>query len=98
MPQLESTFQASLIREIRDRFDGAIVIKNDPNYIQGFPDLLILFGKHWAALEVKQNDKSRHRPNQDYYVNFLNNMSFASFVHPDNKEEVLDAMERSFQA
>lgn len=92
----ESNFQSDLIDEIEERFPGCIVLKNDPNYIQGIPDLLILYKNKWAALEAKKSENARHRPNQDYYVELMNEMSFASFIFPENKEEVLNDLERSF--
>lgn len=92
----EGNFQSYLIEELEDRFPGCMVLKNDPNYIQGIPDLLILYKKKWAALEVKRSKNAKHRPNQDYYVDLLNRMSFASFIFPENKEEVLNDLERSF--
>lgn len=94
---LESKFQSNLIKEIKSRFPGSVVIKNDPTYIQGIPDLFIFFKNKWAALECKKSAGATHRPNQDYYISYLNDMSFASFIWPENKEEVLDAMARSFE-
>ena len=52
---LESNFQASLIRELKQLFPGCIVLKNDADYLQGVPDLLVLHGKYWASLECKKN-------------------------------------------
>lgn len=95
---LERDFQAGLIREIYDRLPNAIIMKTDANYIQGFPDLLILFDDKWAALECKRSHGSSRRPNQEYYVALLDQMSFAAFIHPDNKEIVLDALQRSLEA
>lgn len=86
---LESRFQSNLIKEIKELFPGCIVLKNDPNYIQGFPDLLILFNRRWAALEVKASANAMHQPNQDYYVDYLDGMSYAAFISPENKEAVL---------
>lgn len=94
----ESAFQSGLIKEIKSRFPGSYVLKNDANYIQGFPDLLILHKDKWAALEVKKEAKAHHQPNQDYHVQALNDMSFASFIYPENKEEVLDAMEQALES
>lgn len=94
---LESKFQSKLIKEIKKKYPGCIVIKTDPNYIQGFPDLLILYGRTWAALECKRGEESSHRPNQNYWVKRLHKMSFAKFIWPENKKEVLHAMERSFK-
>ena len=92
----ENKFQSDLIKEIKSRFPDCIVMKNDPNYLQGIPDLLILHGNRWASLECKKDSKAKHQPNQDYYVKRMNGMSFSSFIYPENKEEVLDAMEQSF--
>lgn len=92
----ESEFQAGLIKEIKARFPGAMVLKNDPNYIQGIPDLIVLYNDKWAMLECKRTSNSLKRPNQEYYINKFGKMSFASFVSPDNKEEVLNELEQSF--
>ena len=95
---LEKNFQSKLIKEIKKRFPGCIVMKNDSSYIQGIPDLIVLFKNKWAALEVKKSNSASHQPNQNYYVDKMNEMSYASFISPENKEEVLDGMERSFKA
>ena len=94
----ESTFQHCLKQQLKDRFPGCIVLKNDPTCIQGIPDLTILYEDKWATLEVKRSPNESHRPNQDYYVSRMNEMSFSAFVDPENMEEVLDEMERSFKA
>lgn len=93
---LESKFQSGLIKEIKSRYDGCVVMKNDAGYRQGTPDLLILHNDKWAALECKQSSKASHRPNQDYYVNKWNDMSFARFIYPENKEEILDELDDVF--
>ena len=94
----ENNFQGELIKELKDRFKGCIVLKNNSAYLQGIPDLLILFGKKWAMLECKKSAKEHHQPNQDYYVHILNKMSFARFIFPENKEEVLNDLERTFRS
>lgn len=96
MTALESKFQAKLIKELKQMFVGAIVTKVE-SYIQGFPDILILYGKQWAMLECKRESKSDKQPNQDYYVAKLNKMSFSSFINPENKEDVLNDLQRSFE-
>ncbi len=88
----ENVFQASLIRTIKNLLPGCIVLKLDSNYIQGIPDLLILYGITWVALECKKNENASHRPNQDYYVKTMNSMSFATFVYPENVQQVLEEM------
>lgn len=86
---VERDFQAKLIKEIKGTFDGCIVMKNDSSYIQGIPDLLVLYKNRWASLEVKKNAKASRRPNQEYYVERMDNMSFSRFVCPENKDEVM---------
>lgn len=93
---LESKFQSKLIKELEKRFPGCIIMKNDPDYIQGIPDLMILYKNKWAALECKNSANAKHRPNQDYYIGKMKEMSFASFIFPENKEEVLNDLEQSF--
>ena len=94
----ENSFQESLIREIKERFLDAIVLKNDSSYIQGIPDLLVLWRDRWACLECKRSANAHHQPNQEWYVNRMNSMSFARFIYPENKEEVLNEMEQAFQS
>lgn len=93
----ERDYQAGLIKRLENIFPGCMVLKNDANYRQGIPDLLILFKDRWAALEVKQSAKAKKRPNQDYYVNQMNDMSYASFISPDNEVEILDEIQRALQ-
>lgn len=95
MGRLERDFQSKLIKELKQIFDGCIIMKNDPEYIQGIPDLLILFEDKWAALEVKKSAKASHRPNQDYYVSRMDAMSYARFIYPENKEEVLYELQQA---
>lgn len=94
---LEKNFQAKLIKEIKKRLPGCIVLKNDPNYIQGMPDLTILYKDKWATLECKKNSRAIEQPNQDYYVGLMNEMSFSRFINPENKEEILDELQQSFK-
>ena len=89
---LENKFQAKLIKEIKETFPGCIVMKNDASYIQGIPDLLVLHNNKWASIEVKRNAKASHQPNQDYYVDKMDQMSFSRFIYPENKDEVLDEL------
>lgn len=94
---LERNFQAEFIGELKLLFEGCIVLKNDANYIQGFPDLLMLHGDRWAAFECKRSISARRQPNQEYYVELLNGMSYSAFVCPENKEQVLYELQRSFE-
>lgn len=85
----ESEFQARLRKDLEEILPGCIVLKNDANYIQGIPDLTVLYNGRWATLECKESANAKHQPNQDYYVEKMNGMSYASFVYPENVEEVL---------
>lgn len=93
---LENKFKMKLCREIEERFPGSMIFHLDPSERQGAPDLLVLYKDKWAALEGKKNAKASHRPNQDYYVGKMNEMSYAAFIFPENKEEVLNDLQRAF--
>lgn len=95
--KLERDFQAELIRDLRSEYPDAIVLKNDPNYQQGIPDLLVLFRDKWAALECKRHIDEKLQPNQAYFVLTMNDMSFAAVIAPENREEVLDALSAAFR-
>ena len=95
---MERDFQGKLIRELKDRFEGCIVLKNDSGYIQGIPDLLVLFNDKWASLECKDNAGAKRQPNQPYYVERMNEMSFSRFICPENKEDVLHELQQAFEA
>ena len=98
MPKLESRFQAKLIKELKDLFPGCMVFKMDASYIQGIPDLLILYGNRWATLECKKDSKATRQPNQEYYVATMDDMSFSRFIYPENKEEVLNELQQAFES
>ena len=95
MGKLERDFQRNLIKELKDIFVGCIIMKNDSSYIQGIPDLLILYKDRWAALEVKKSVTASYGPNQEYYVDKMDEMSYASFIYPENKEVVLDELQQT---
>lgn len=95
---LESRFKTELIKELEKIFPGCIVLHLDPTEIQGIPDLLILYKDRWAALEGKKNARAAIRKNQDYYVNLMNDMSYAAFIYPENKEEIIDELQQTFRA
>jgi hypothetical protein len=95
MGRTENIYQRSLIKRLKEEIPGCIILKNDPNYIQGIPDLLLLVGDRWFALEVKRSVNAPHRPNQDYYIDRMNEMSAAYYVYPENEDEVIDEILRS---
>ena len=92
----ESQFQRNLKKEIKEMFPDCIISKMDSGDIQGIPDLLILHNDKWATLENKRDKNAKHRPNQDYYVEKMNDMSFSRFIYPENKEKVLNELKKHF--
>lgn len=92
----ENKYQSQLIKKIKFLFPGCHVLKNDSNYIQGVPDLTILYNDRWATLEVKMSKDSIEQPNQRYYINEFSEMSFAAFIFPENEEEVLHELQLAF--
>ncbi len=95
---LERNYQAKLIKKLKRRFPGCVVLKNDTDYMQGIPDLLILYKDQWAMLEVKAYENAPIQPNQEYYVDLLDRMAFAAFIYPENEEDVLDELQRAFDS
>ena len=94
----ESEFQKDLIKELKETFPGCIVLKNDSSYLQGIPDLTIFFNDKWAMLECKRSANAHHQPNQEYYVGKADGMSFARFIFPENKEDVINELKSALGA
>lgn len=95
---LERNFQPNVIHKIKRMFPGCYVFKSDSCQYQGMPDLLILYHGKWAALEVKQSATAKHRPNQDYRVDEINNNGgFARFIFPENEKEILDELQQALR-
>lgn len=98
MVKKEIPYQADLIKRIKARFPDSEVLKNDPqSNFQGIPDLTVLTPHGWALLETKRGEKSPKQPNQDYYVDWFDERGFCAFINPSNEQEVLDALQRSFE-
>lgn len=96
--RLESGFQDRLKNDLKRMFPGCMIMKLDSSYIQGIPDLLILWRDKWAVLECKRSANATKQPNQPYYVDMMNDMSFAAFIYPENKEEVLYELQQAFRS
>jgi hypothetical protein len=92
---LESKFQTQLIKEIKRMIPGCVVLKNDASYLQGVPDLLVLYRDRWAMLEVKASEDAYVGPNQLYYIDMFRSMSFSAFIYPENKKEILDDLQHA---
>lgn len=94
---VESKFQRDVIDDLHEMFPGCMILKNDSGYKPGIPDLLILYKDKWAMLEVKKSEKSPYRPNQEWYIDLLDEMSFASMICPENKEMVYNDLQHAFR-
>ena len=94
---LENNYQFALKKKLQKIFPGCIVLKNDAQLHQGIPDLLILYNDKWAALEVKKSENSPHRPNQDYHVQKMHDMSYAAFIYPENEELIFSELKEVFR-
>lgn len=98
--KLESPFQSRFIKRLEREFPGCLILKNDANYRQGIPDLLMLWEDCWAIFEVKRakpTKPSDFEPNQEWYLDKLDSMSFAACVYPENEKEIVDALQRQFK-
>ncbi len=93
----ENSFQSRLKKELKERYPGCIVTKLDSSDIQGIPDLLVLYKNKWATLENKRSKNAKKRPNQEYYVQVMDDMSFSRFIYPENKEQVLSELDNLFR-
>ena len=94
----ENKYKTNLVKTIKARFPGCIVSHLDAKETQGIPDILVLYEDQWATLEGKKSKNASVRPNQPYYVERMNEMSFSRFIYPENEEEVLDDLEKTFRS
>lgn len=93
----ESKFQSDLIKYLKAKYIDIFILKQNSQIIQGFPDLLLLYKNKWAALEVKSNKNYSTQPNQNFYINHLNELSYASFIYPENIDSVLYELDIFFE-
>lgn len=96
---LEEEYQKSLVQSMMNRFPGMRIEHNQkrsPTYVQGYPDLTFYYGFYWGVLEVKRSAKAAIQPNQQYYIDKIGEQTFASFIYPENEEEVLYALQLAF--
>jgi hypothetical protein len=98
MPRLESAYKTGLCHRIRERIPGSLVLRLDPSDQQGIPDILVLFNDRWGTLEGKRDAKAPYQPNQPYFVELMNEMSFSAFIYPEIEEEVLHALESALRS
>lgn len=96
--KLETDYQNRLKKKLHDTFPGCYVFKNDERDQQGIPDLTILYRGRWAVLEVKRKKPtgpSDYQPNQEWFLEKFNTMWYASVIHPENEDEVFDALQQA---
>lgn len=89
----ETKYQKHVMDRLEVEFPGCVIIRTDPQRIQGIQDLLVLFRDRWATLEVKISSTARERPNQRFYVEQFNDMSYSTFIFPENEEQVFDELQ-----
>lgn len=89
----ESKVQKRIIDKIKTVLPDSLVLKNDASYIQGIADLSIIWEGRAALLEVKREEDSSRRPNQEYYLELQNSQyGFGRFISKDNEDEVLNEL------
>lgn len=95
---LESAFKSKLRKELEQMFPGCVILKNDAEFQNGVPDMLILWRHKWAMLETKKKkpSPSDFEPNQEWWIEKFHGMSFAACIYPENKEEVISALQSAF--
>ena len=93
----ESKFQSDLITAIELMIPNAVVMKNDPNYRQGFPDLVVYHEDRFVLLECKRNKGAPEQPNQRYWIDWFGQFTYTAFVYPENKSEVLHAVQQALR-
>lgn len=91
--RVEASYRSELIRRIQRRWPRCVILPTNPQRRQGICDIVILFDRCWAMLEIKREPNARRRPNQEFYVDQFNGMSFAAFIYPEIEDEVLDDLQ-----
>lgn len=94
----ETGYQAKLVKKLYKMFPGCVVVRNDPEYIQGIPDITIFHEDTWGMLEIKISENAPVRPNQGYHVQKMNAMSYAAFIYPENEEVILSELQQTFRS
>lgn len=92
----EGRFKEEFSKDLAFAFPDVVMLKNDEQLLQGVPDMLVLYKDKWAMLEFKAHAKAAVQPNQRYYISFFDSMGFGAFVYPENRDDVIEALERHF--
>jgi hypothetical protein len=91
---LESQFKRRFKDRLEEVFPGCVILDIDPINNRSMPDTIFLYDRFWAALEFKKSINSSKRPNQEYWITELAEMSAAYFVYPENQEEVMSELQK----
>lgn len=85
----ESDFQAKVIKQLKAM--GLTVVKNQagPGVPTGFPDITAFGEGIYFCLECKASARAKKQPRQDYWINKLNEWSYAAFIYPSNYDKVM---------
>lgn len=103
MARREREYQPGLIKRIERLFkqEGETAYVRKVDFQQGWPDLLILAPDFWALLEVKKREpryEDDWEPNQEWWIEEFDGMSFSACIYPENEQEVLHALQQAFRA
>lgn len=95
--RLEREYQAKLVKKIERLIPGCYVRKHDMQ--QGWPDLLILAPGFWAMIETKREEPGPEdfEPNQEWWIEEFDRMSFSACIYPENEQEVLHALSQAYR-
>lgn len=96
LTKLEKEFESDYLDRLEKEFPGCVIIKGNSTMRQGIPDRLLLHEDNWAFLEFKRASNSDQQENQEYYIQKFGEMSYASFVHPGNADEVISEIHQAF--
>lgn len=85
----ESKYRKELEARISGALPGCLILRNNAKEIQGICDIVVFYGERYGFLEIKVSENAPVQPNQTYYVNWLDEMSFAAFIYPENEYQIL---------
>lgn len=92
----EGAFKRKIRKQVEAMIPGTVTVITDPTMCQGIPDRIFLLPNgRWAAVEAKISADANHQPNQDYWIEKLSEHGYASFVYPENLEDVLNDIQRA---
>lgn len=92
--KLEAETQAAFVKRLRKSFERVLILKNDSGYLQGIMDLTVILPGAIIFIEVKPYVGAPYEPNQEYYLDLVQQFGFFSCtLTPENEEEVFRAIQ-----